>query len=344
MHVAFGLSARTDRRTFIGVLARGLITVPLATSAQRHEKVFRIGYPSLRPGPSAFDQAFVQRLRELGYDANRNVVIEYRWAGNDLARLEKYVDELVRLRVDVIVTANTPAVRMAAKATASIPIVMVAAADPVGTGLVPSLSHPGGNLTGFSFLSTELAGKRLELLRDIVPGVVRVVLLAWRAGETDPKSKQGGPAERFIAETAAAGQRLGVEVSARVIRNAGDLPSAFAAMTQAPAQALIVQLSSLAYEHRAAIIGAAARMHLPDMYESLDFVEAGGLVSYGPDVTELYRGAAIYVDKILRGARPGDLPVQQPDKFQLAINLKTARALGLDLPQIVLLRADQVIQ
>lgn len=344
MRVAFGLSARTDRRTFIGVFARGLIASPLAARAQRPEKVFRIGYLNLRPGRNASDEAFVQRLRELGYDATRNVVIEYRWAGNDLARLEKYADELVRLRVDVIVTAVTPAVRAATKATASIPIVMVAAADPVGSGLVASLSHPGGNLTGLSFLSTDLAGKRLELLREIVPGVVRVVLLAWRAGVPDPKTKQGEPTERFIAETAAAGRRLGVEVSARVIRNAGDLPNVFAAMGQARAQALIVQASSLTYEHRATIIDAAGRMHLPDMYGSRQLVEAGGLVSYGPDVTELYRGAAMYVDMILRGAKPADLPIQQPDKFELAINLKTARALGLEVPQVVLLRADQVIQ
>jgi putative tryptophan/tyrosine transport system substrate-binding protein len=261
-----------------------------------------------------------------------------------MARLERQAEELVRLRVDVIVTAVSAAVRVAKKATATIPIVMVAAADPVGTGIVASLGHPEGNVTGLSFLSTDLAGKRLQLLREIVPGAALFGLLAWRTGEPDPASAREGPTERFIAESEAAGRHLGVEVSAQIVKSAGDLPNAFMAMAHARAQALIVQLSSLTYEHRAEILDAARRLRLPDMYESQEIVEAGGLVSYGPDVTELYRSAAAYVDKILRGARPGDLPIEQPSKLELVLNLRTARALGIAVPQSLLLRADRVIQ
>jgi putative ABC transport system substrate-binding protein len=323
--------------------AAAMAALPLAL-AQRQEKTFRIGYLSLRAGPSSYDKAFFQRLRELGYESGRNLFVEYRWANNDMARLERQAEELVRLRVDVIVTAVTTAVRAAKKATATIPIVMVAAADPVGTGIVASLGHPEGNVTGLSFLSTDLAGKRLQLLHEIVPGAARFGLLAWRPGEPDPASAREGAAERFIAESEAAGRHLGVEVYAQIVKSADDLPNAFTAMAHARAQALIVQVSALTYEHRAEILDAARRMRLPDMYESKDIVEAGGLVSYGPDVTELYRSAAAYVDKILRGARPGDLPIDQPSKVELVLNLRTARALGITVPQSLLLRADRVIQ
>ena len=251
---------------------------------------------------------------------------------------------MVRLPVDVIVTAVTPAVRIAKKATATIPIVMVAAADPVGTGLIASFARPGGNLTGLSFLTTDLAGKRLQLLREIVPGAARIAMLAWRSSESDPVSKDRGPTERFVAQTEAAGRLLGVEVRAELIGSAADLPRAFAAMERARVQALIVQASSLTYEHRATIIEASKRLRLPDMYESRELVAAGGLVSYGPSVSDLYRQAAAYVDKILRGAAPGDLAVEQPSKLELVINLQTAKALGLAIPRDLLLRADEVIQ
>lgn len=318
---------------------------PLAqqgVTGQRPVKLFRIGYLSLRAGPTAWDEAFLQRLRELGYRNGGNLRVDYRWADEDLSLLERQVDELVRLPVDVIVTAQTPAVRIAKKATATIPIVMVAAADPVGAGLIPSFARPGGNLTGLSFLTTDLAAKRLQLLLELVPGATRIAVLAWDLGGRDLASKERGPS--MLPETEAAGRPLGVEVRGHFIRSATDLPQAFATIEQARSQALIVKNNSLTYELRAAINEASRRLRIPDMYEARELVAAGGLVSYGPNVTELYRQAGGYVDKILRGAKPADLPVQQPTKFDLALNLKTAKAIGLTVPQSLLLQADEVIQ
>ena len=268
--------ARTDRRTFIGVFARGLIAVPLAARCAATRDRLRIGYLSLRLGPIHPTKRSSSGCAN--WATTPTATSSSSIAGRAMTcMLEKHADELVRLRVDVIVTAVTPAVRAASKATASIPIVMVAAADPVGTGLVASLSHPGGNLTGFSFLSTDLAGKRLELPPGdrARRGAGSVACLArWRARS----EVEAGRTDREIhCRNRCRGQRLGVEVSARVIRNAGDLPKVFAAMGQARAQALIVQVSSLAYQHRATIIDAARRLHLPDMYESRELVEAGGL-------------------------------------------------------------------
>ena len=295
---------------------------------------------SLRAGPTAWDEAFVRRLRELGFRNGDNVLIEYRWADEDLSLLERQADELVRLPVDVIVTAQVPAVRIAKKATATIPIVMVAAVDPVGAGLIPSLARPGGNVTGLSFLTTDLAAKRLQLLHELVPRAERIAVLAWDVSG----SNERGRTVRFVAETEAAGRRVGAEVRAYFFAGATDLPRAFAAIEQARSQALIVKNNSLTFELRAAIIGASQRMRIPDMYEARELVAAGGLVSYGPNVTELYRQAAGYVERIFKGAKPADLPVQQPTKFDLVLNLNTARAIGVTIPQSVLLRADEIVQ
>jgi putative ABC transport system substrate-binding protein len=309
-----------------GAASLGLLVAARHAVGQRPVKQFRIGYLSLRAGPNAWDEAFVQRLRELGYRNGDNLLIEYRWADDDLSLLERQADELVRLRVDVIVTAQAPAVRIAKKATATIPIVMTAVADPVGAGLIPSVARPGGNLTGLSVLTTDLAAKRLQLVHELVPGAARIAVLAWDFSGRDPASKGRGPVA-FVAETEAAGRLLGAEVRAHFISSAADLPQAFAAIEQARSQALIVKNNSLTYEHRAAIIEAS-----------------GGLVSYGPNATDLYRQAAGYVDRIFKGAKPADLPVQQPTKFDLVLNLKTAKAIGLTIPQSLLLRADEVIQ
>ena len=318
-----------------------LVAAGLATG-QRSVRPFRIGYLSLRAGPNSNDEAFVQRLRELGYRSSDNLLIEYRWAAENLSLLERQADELVRLPVDVIVTNQVPAVRIAKRATATIPIVMIATADPVGTGLIPSFARPGGNLTGLSYLTTDLAAKRLQLLHELVPGAVRIAVLAWDFGARDPASKERGPT--MLAETEAAAGLLGAEVRAHFIGSANDLPRAFAAIEEARSQALIVKNNSFIYEHRATIIEISKRLRIHDMYEAREFVAEGGLVSYGPNVAELYRQAAGYVDRILKGAKPADLPVQQPTKVDLVFNVKTAKAIGLTIPQSLLLRADEVIQ
>ena len=322
----------------------GLLVAARHAVGQQPVRPFRIGYLSLRAGPNAWDEAFVQRLRELGYRKGDNLLIEYRWADEDLSLLERQANELVRLPVDVIVTAQVPAVRIAKKATTTIPIVMAAVVDPVGAGLIPSLGRPGGNVTGLSILTTDLAAKRLQLLRELVPGAARIAVLAWDIGGRDPASKQRTPHQQFVAETEAAGRLLGAEVRAHFISSAADLPRAFTAIEQARSQALIVKNNSLTYELRAAIIEASKRLRLPDMYEARDLVAAGGLVSYGPSATELYRQAAGYVERIFKGAKPGELPVQQPTKLDLVLNLNTAKAIGLTIPQSLLLRADELIQ
>ena len=334
-----------ERRLFLRVTAAaGLIFVRANVFAQPSGRVYRIGYPNLRSGPGAQDEAFLQGMRDLGYVVGRNLVIEYRWANNDMARFQAQVEELVRRNVDVIVTVGTPAIRVATLATRTIPIVMAAALDPVGAGLIASLVHPGGNVTGMSMFSTDLAAKRLQLLRELAPGLTRVAVLGWRvtgAGQSPPGQT---PPELLVSATQAAGRQLGIGVSAQMVASGDDLPRAFAEFKRERTQALIVQSGVFGGEHLATILEMAAQQRLPDMHEARAFVDAGGLVSYGPDVNELYRKAATHVDRILKGAKPGDLPVEQPTKFELVINLKTAKALGLTIPKDMLLRADEVIQ
>ena len=334
-----------DRRTFAGSLAAAmLLAAATRGAAQPQGKVYRIGYPSLRAGPGTQDEAFLQGMRDLGYVVGRNLVIEYSWANYDMARFQAQVEELVRRNVDVIVTSGTATIRVAVRATRTIPIVMAASLDPVGAGLIASLVHPGGNVTGMSMFSTDLAAKRLQLLRELAPGLTRVAVLGWQvtgAGQSPPGQ---GPSELLVSATQAAGRQLGIGVYAQIVASGDDLPRAFAEFKRERAQALIVQSGLVGGEHRATIVEMAARQRLPDMHEARAFVDAGGLVSYGPDVNELYRKAATHVDRILKGAKPGDLPVEHPTKFELVINLKAAKALGLTIPQSVLLRADEVIQ
>lgn len=325
-----------DRRTFLASAAFAVLTAPLTASAQRDSKVHHIGYLNLRAGPVAQDEAFVTGLRELGYVEGRNLIIEYRWAAEREERLLALAQELVQLNVELIVTSATPAVSAAKRATSTIPIVMAAVADPVGSGLVASLGHPGGNVTGMTLLSTELGGKRLQLMRELLPRATRVAVLAL-AGNA--------PATPLlVAAMRASAQRLDMELVVQLVAQADDLPGAFTELQRQRVQALIVQVSPLTLEQRGRIAELAAQQHLPAMYEIRSFVDAGGLVAYGPDAVEMYRRAAGYVAKILEGAKPGDLPIQQPTKFELVINMKTSKALGLTIPQSLLVRADEVIQ
>jgi putative ABC transport system substrate-binding protein len=278
-------------------------------------------------------------MEELGYVRGRNLLIEFRWAGNDLAALPALAEELVRLQVEVIVTATTAGTRAAMGATRTIPIVIAAAADPVAAGLIHSLGRPGGNVTGLSLQTTDLARKRLQLARELAPGARRIGLLA--EGFRGPTH---GTTALLVAETQAAATLLGITLLVREIGAAAELGEALAWFKRERAEALVVQVSPLTLQLAPQIVAQAARERLPALYEARNFVEAGGLAAYGPDLRISYRRAAVYVDRILKGARPEQLPVEQPELQTLVINLGTAQALGLQLPQTLLLRADEVIR
>ncbi|TMH27452.1 MAG: ABC transporter substrate-binding protein [Betaproteobacteria bacterium] len=324
-----------DRRTFAIGIALGVLADPFDAWAQREGKAHRIGYLNLRAGPDPQDEAFVQALRELGYLEGRNLVIDYRWAAEREEQLPALAAELVALNVEVIVTSATPAVNAAKRATSTIPIVIAAVADPVGSGLVASLGHPGGNVTGMTLLSTELAGKRLQLVHEILPRATRIAVLALGGLSATPL---------LLAAMRAAAQTMDLELIAQLVTKPEELPGAFGEFQKARAHALFVQVSPLTLDQREAIVGLAAQHRLPAMYEIRPFVDTGGLIAYGPDLVVMYRRAAMYVDKIFKGAKPGDLPIEQPTKFEFVINVKTAKALGLTIPQSLLLRADEVIQ
>ena len=310
-------------------------TVSLA-DAQQTKKIPRIGFLSLTPGPSSTSSgAFQQGLHELGYVEGKNIAIEYRYAAGRIDRLPEMAAELVRLNVDVIVTAATPPSQAAKDATKTIPIVMAAVGDPVATGLVASLAKPGGNITGQTIFSSELTGKRLDLLKEVVPRVTRIGVLAY--GPTPFTA-------HFLRETEAAAQALGLKLHPLEVLDPRELGKAFAAITKERAGALLVQQNPLFLEHRQRIVELAAKSHLPAMYEIVDWVEAGGLVAYGVHLPDLYRRAAVYVGKILKGRNPADLPVEQPTKFELVMNLKAAKQIGLTIPPNVLARADKVIR
>jgi putative tryptophan/tyrosine transport system substrate-binding protein len=304
--------------------------------------VHRIAFITFRASLGDFDRAFVQAMRDLGYVEGRNVAIEYRFADGDIERARRMVDELVALKPDVIVVSG-PASRVAARATRTIPVVMAAVADPVGQGLVASLRRPGGNVTGITLQSTELAPKRIQLLREILPGMRRVALLAFHSGVTDDPSRYDA-SKTLVAEAGSAAKQAGMTLVSHRTSSAAELPEAFAHFRRERAQALIVQVAPLTYDNRRTIFALAADLRLPALYEIRNFVDDGGLVSYGPDLGDVYVRAATYVDRILRGAKPGDLAIDQPGKFQLVVNLRTAQALGLTIPSSVLLRADDVIR
>ena len=309
---------------------------PLAAEAQAG-KMYRIAF--LGAGSAQSEAYEVDALRaglhDLGYLEGKNIVIEYRWAEGKYDRLPDLAAELVRLKVDVIVTGGTQSTQAAMKATTTIPIVMVGTGDPLRSGLVASLARPGGNVTGSTQLGAEVAGKRLQILKDIVPNVSRVAFLWNRANVSHMP---------YFNELQAAARGLRLTLQSVEVQEPHEFEKAFAGMMRERPDALIVTADGTHQLRQAWIVDFAAKRRLPVMYQLKEYVEAGGLMSYGTSITDIYRHAAIYVDKILKGAKPADLPVEQPTKFDLVINLKTAKALGLTIPQSVLLRADQVIE
>jgi len=315
----------------------GLLATPLAAAAQPGAKTPRVGV--LSPGTPATGEslvaAFKQGMRERGYVEGRNVVFELRFGEFKRERLSEAAAELVRMKVDVILTSTDEAIAVAKQQTHSIPIVMANSTDPVGTGFVASLAHPGGNITGNSGMSPELAGKRLELLKEIVPGLTRVAIL-WnpdlRGAVLDYK------------ETESAARALHLQLQSVEATRAGEIDRAFAAMATSRAEALVVTgPNPVAFGSRGEIARLAQKYRLPAIYPAGDFVDAGGLMAYGLNPVEQWRRAAAYVEKILKGARPGDLPVEQPTQLELAINPKAAKALGLTIPPSLVRRADRVV-
>jgi putative tryptophan/tyrosine transport system substrate-binding protein len=323
------------RRDFITLLGTA-VTWSLAARAQQSAKLPLIGFLG-QSAPSSENQrltAFVQRLRELGWTEGRNIVIEVRWAQARPERAAEFAAEFVRLKADVIVTSGTPQVLAIKQVTSVVPIVFAVAGDPVGTGLVASLARPGGNITGLSVLATDLAGKRIELLREVVPNLRRLGIIG-NAG--NPLILQE------MSEYRAAASMLGLEVAVFEIRQAEDIAPTFE-LLKGRAEALYVCQDLLTLANRVRINTLALGARLPVMLASREQVEAGGLMSYGPDFLDLFRRSADYVDKILRGAKPADLPVEQPTKFDFVLNLTTAKALGVMMPPSLLARADEVIE
>jgi putative ABC transport system substrate-binding protein len=325
------------RREFIkGIVGSTLAAWPFAARAQQPGNVRSVGFSgqSTRSAESEFVAAFTQRLRELGWIDGRTITIEYRWSEGRAERFVQIAAEFVRLKVDVIVTSGTPQVLAAKQATSVIPIVFTRTGDPVANGLVASLARPGGNVTGLSSQVDDLAGKRLELLREVVPGLRRVAILA----------NVGNPFSVIeLGEGQAAARTLGLEFDALEIRRAEDIVPAFEAI-KGRAEALYVCPDGLVDTYKIRINTLALGARLPTMYTFREYVEAGGLMSYGANLPDLYRRSADYVDKILRGAKPGDLPVEQPTKFDFIINLTTAKALGVELPPTLLAHANEVIE
>jgi len=328
----------TTRREFICTLAGGLLAAPRAAEAQQTGRVYRIGLLE-SSAPDAARQAwwnvFRQRMRELGYVEGQNVTFEPRWAEDDNDRLSKLVAALVGLKVDVIVTAATTSTIAAKRATSTIPIVMAFGSDPVALGLVASLRRPGGNVTGMTSISSELAAKRLEFLRIVAPRASRIAIL-W--DESTPASRLA------VDETEAAAKTAGLTMHSVPVRSPAEIEAAFATVVRGRAGALIIFGAPMLFSHRKRLAELAIKHGLPTVVGAREYVEAGGLVGYATDYLDLMRRAAVYVDKILKGAKPGDLPIEQPTKFELVINLKTAKALGLTIPHSLLLRTDQVIQ
>jgi putative tryptophan/tyrosine transport system substrate-binding protein len=328
------MASHIGRRTFLAALGGAAAAWPLAARAQQPGKLPIIGFlgantPSVQ---SQWTAAFVQRLRELGWIEGRNVAIEYRWAEGRFDRSPEIIAEFIRLKVDVIVTHGTANVVAAKQATSVIPIVFATLPDPVGDKVVASLARPGGNVTGLSNQAPDLAGKRLELLREVIPGLRRLAILA---NVSTPTAE--------IGDVQAAAHTLGLEVAILEIRRAEDIAPAIEAL-KGHAEAMYVQSATIFNFNRVRISTLALSARLPTVTGFRPFIDAGGLMSYGPNFPDLFRRAAEYVDKILRGAKPGEIPVEQPTKFELVINLKAAKALGLTVPATILFRADEVIE
>lgn len=330
-------SDQLQRREFLSLLGGAATSWPLAARAQSPRKVPRIGV--LLPGTAASfalrTKALLEGLRDLGYVEGQTIAIEWRWGQDRVEGLPELAADLVGRNVDVLVTGGTPAAKALKTATGTIPIVMAIIGDPVAAGLVASLARPGGNATGFSIVAPELSGKRLELLKEIVPEISPVaVMLNTR-----------NPQSQFeLNEMQAAARAMGLQLHPVQVSPEDTLEQAFAAMSAASVRALVILTDPIFFSQRKTIVDLATLSRLPAMYFFQEFAEGGGLVSYGPSDTDLYRRSATYVDRILHGAKPGELPIQQPTKFDLVINLKAANALGLNISPLLLARADKVIE
>ena len=311
-----------------------LLVTPLAAPAQQPGKTARVGFLFFVTSPS-LDEAFRQGLHELGYVEGQNIAIEYRSAEGKSERLPGLAAELVRLKVDVIVAASPPATEAAKQATSTIPIVFAVSGDPVAAGLVASLARPGGNITGLASISPELVGKELELLKAVAPKVSRVAVL---------QNPNNAGHALTLRQAEGAARALGVQLQVLKARTPSEIEAAFAAMSSQRAGGVLVLRDALFIAQRTQIAALAAKRRLPAVYGLREEAEAGGLMAYGASVPHMFRRAATYVDKILKGAKPADLPIEQPTKFELVINLKTAKALGLTIPQSLLRQADQVIE
>jgi putative ABC transport system substrate-binding protein len=320
----------------ISTIVLGVFEMPLAADAQQAGKVYRVGF--LWDSPAVFPdaiEAFRQGLRDLGYVEGRTIAIEYRWAEGKPERMRELAEELVRLKVDVIVAPSSIYTEAARRATSTIPIIFMSHADPIGSGHVASLARPGANVTGLSIMMTETNVKGLELLKEAVPGLARVAVL-W-----DPATPSHGPGLKAIE---AAGPVLGVRIQPVAVRSATEFDSAFSAIVRQRAGGVLVLSTPIFIAGAKRLAELALKHKLPSMFGPKHHVEAGGLMSYSPSRADLYRRGAVYVDKILKGAKPADLPVEQPMRFELVLNMKTAKALGITFPPTIMVRAEQVIQ
>ena len=327
------------RRKLVIVLGAGAFVAPFGSFAQSQGKIWRVGFLSQRNRPDSLDSdqygAFPRGMRELGYVEGKNLVIEWRFADNDIGRLSDLAEEFVRLKVDVIVAIGSAATSAAQKATVTIPIIMGSTGDPVGSGFVKNLARPGGNITGITNLITEVAPKYLEMLRSMLPRLSRVAVLL------NPANSAHGA---ILKSVQSAAQRAGMTILPEEARTPQEIDSAFSRMARQNAGAVYVVQDSLFTQQRRQIVELEAKHRLPSITAPREHPEAGGLMSYGPNYADNYRRAATYVDKIFKGAKPADLPVEQPTKFELVINGKTAKALGLTIPQSLLISADKVIE
>ena len=322
------------RRAFITLLGGAAVASPFAALAQHAARVWRIGFITHSTNDAAYASLF-ERLRELGYVEGQNIIVERRYAEGRAERFQEFAAEMVRLKADVVITSTTPAALALRNATTTIPIVIPTAIDPVGTGLIASLAHPGGNITEGALLSAELGAKRLELLKEVVPGLSRTAVL-WNGAN---------PANALAwRETEGAARTLGVTLQSYDVRGLQDFNIAFAKMAQQRPDAVSVLTDALITQYQKEIVDFAMNERLPSVFPSKDPIKLGGLLSYGPHYSEMMRRAASQVDKILRGARPADLPMEQPTTFELVINLNTARAVGVVVPPLMLSRADEVIE
>jgi putative ABC transport system substrate-binding protein len=337
-HLDREVGMTTLRLARLGILMLAMLVLPTALGAQPQGKVVRIGlldFGASNPSSDARWKALRERLRELGYVEGKNVVFEPRWGNGQVDRLASLAAELTKIKVDLIVTATGEASLAARQATSSIPIVTATGVDPVMLGLAASLGRPGGNVTGVTSLNSDLAGKRLELLKQLIPRASRIAILS------DPDNRSSTFSVRAVES---AGKSLGIVVQSVDARDQKEFDAAFQAMKRGRADAVILGVNTPFMADRRRLAELAVSHRLPMMTPAKEYAEAGGLVSYGTDYPDLFRRAAAYVDKVLKGAKPADLPIEQPTKFELVINLKTAKALGLIVPQSVLGRADEVIQ